>query len=242
MSVTTTSHLDTATRGAARSGSLTEWSDPELIAAAKRQEMLAFEALMRRYNRRLFRVSRSILRDDDAAEDAVQEAYLRAFTHLDRYQPTGSFSAWLTRIAINEALMLKRRNKRQMLSLDDLDDDLMDSEQHSLADWLATPDSSNAASARQLLEQAIDALPQSFRTVFVLRAVEQLSVAETAACLDINKATVKTRLHRAQIRLRDDISRRLEREQLSLFEFGGARCDRIVASVLARLSPLALRS
>lgn len=242
MSVTTTPHLDIATRSAARSGSLTEWSDPELIAAAKRREPLAFEALMRRYNRRLFRVSRSILRDDDAAEDAVQEAYLRAFTHLDRYQPTGSFSAWLTRVAINEALMLKRRNRRQMLSLDDLDDDLMDTEQHSLADWLSTPDSSSAASARQLLEQAIDALPQSFRTVFVLRAVEQLSVSETAACLDINKATVKTRLHRAQIRLRNDISRRLEREQLSLFEFGGARCDRIVASVLARLSPLALRS
>jgi RNA polymerase sigma-70 factor (ECF subfamily) len=207
----------------------------ELIDAARNREARAFEALMRRYNRRLFRVARSILGDSAAAEDAVQEAYISAFGNLDRYQPVGSFGAWLTRIAINEALMLRRRTRRSMLSLEDLGEDLTDHERHSLCEWLATPDSSNAASARQLLEQAIDGLPLAFRMVFVLREIEQLSVAETAICLDLNPATVKTRLHRAQARLRADISRRLERERLTLFDFGGDSCDRIVATVLARL-------
>jgi RNA polymerase sigma-70 factor, ECF subfamily len=215
-------------------------TDASLIEAAKRHDVHAFEALMRRYNRRLFRAARGILRDNAAAEDAVQESYIRAFTHLDRYQPTGSFGAWLTRIAINEALMMKRRNRR-MLSLDQLEDNLLDNEQHSLAEWLATPDSSNAAGVRQLLERAIDELPQAFRMVFLLRAVEQLSVAETAACLEINRATVKTRMHRAQVRLRKDISQRLQQEQLTLFEFAGTQCDHIVDQVLAKLSTQPVR-
>jgi RNA polymerase sigma-70 factor (ECF subfamily) len=205
----------------------------ELIRAAQRREPRAFEALMRRYNRRLFRTARSVLRDDAAAEDAVQEAYVRAFMHLHRYRPTGSFGAWLTRLALNEALMLRRRMRRNEVPLDSVE---LDEQQHGLEQWLSTPDTSHATAARQLLEQAIDSLPQAFRTVFVLRVVEQLSVAETAASLDIAKATVKTRLHRAQTRLRSDIARRLRREHLTLFEFGGTRCDRIVAGVLARLA------
>jgi RNA polymerase sigma-70 factor (ECF subfamily) len=229
--------MQTATRAVTREPSLhgPDAEDLELIDAARKQEPRAFETLMRRYNRRLFRVARSILGDSAAAEDAVQETYISAFAHLDRYQPLGSFGAWLTRIAINEALMLRRRVRHSVLSLEDLDDDLRDNERRSLAEWLATPDSSNAASARQLLEQAIDALPPAFRIVFVLREIEQLTIAETAACLDINRSTVKTRLHRAQARLRADISRRLERERLTLFDFGGGSCDRVVAAVLARL-------
>lgn len=215
----------------------TSWPDPELVAAAQRSDVRAFETLMRRYNRRLFRAARSVLRDDDAAEDAVQEAYLRAFSNIESYRPIGSFAAWLTRIVINEALLQKRRNRREMVSLDALDDNVTDAAHHSLAAWLSTPDSSNAASARQLLELAVDALPEPFRLVFVLRSVEQLSIAETAQCLEIGEATVKTRLHRAQVRLREDITRRLQDEQLTLFEFGGHRCDRIVAAVLHRLRP-----
>lgn len=218
------------------------WTDDALVAAAQRDDDRAFEILIRRYNRRLFRAARSVLRDDDAAEDAVQEAYLRAFAHLGRYRPTGSFPAWLTRIAINEALLQKRRSRRGMVSFDELGDDLTDAEHHSLASWLSTPDSSNDASARQLLELAVDALPEHFRLVFVLRSVEQLSIAETAECLDIGEATVKTRLHRAQVRLRDDITQRLEREQMTLFEFGGERCDRIAAAVLERLHAVRLNT
>jgi RNA polymerase sigma-70 factor, ECF subfamily len=211
---------------------LAHLSDDELVAAARQRDNRAFEALMRRYNRRLFRVARSVLRDAAAAEDAVQECYVQAFTHLHQYQP-GAFGAWLTRVGLNEALMMKRRLRRTMLSLDDVDD-VADAEWN--AESLTTPDPSQATCARQLLEQSIDTLPQPFRTVFMLRAIEQLSVAETAACLAINEATVKTRFHRAQNRLREDITQRLQREHLTLFDFGAERCDRIVANMLIRLS------
>lgn len=211
---------------------LAQESDDELVCGARRGENSAIEGLMRRYNRRLFRVARSILRDDGAAEDAVQECYVRAFLHLHQYVPTGSFGSWLTRIAINEALMIKRRTRQALLSLDDFEDEAFEVDDYEM---LTTPDAAQATSARQILEHAVDALPQDFRVVFMLRVVEQLSVAETAACLDINAATVKTRLHRAKARLRAHISRRLRREHLTLFEFGGATCDRIVARVLALL-------
>jgi RNA polymerase sigma-70 factor, ECF subfamily len=210
-------------------------SDEVLIDAAKRHDNASIDALMRRYNRRLFRVARSILRDDAAAEDAVQECYVRAFLNLDRYRPIAPFGAWLTRIAINEALMIKRRTRRMFVSLDDADEALLRCEADSI-EALVVQDAAHATGARQLLESAIDTLPQAFRIVFMLRIVEQLSIAETAACLEINEATVKTRLFRAQAKLRIDISRRLRREHLTLFDFGGATCDRIVAHVLARLS------
>ncbi|HEY5810323.1 MAG TPA: RNA polymerase sigma factor [Povalibacter sp.] len=217
---------------APRAADLSQLNDDELVTAAQRHDDRAFEALMRRYNRRLFRVARSILRDEASAEDAVQECYVRAFTHLHQYRP-GSFGAWLTRLAINEALMLKRRAHPPTVSLDDIAGS--DAMQSSVPDLLSTPDTSNAACARQLLEQSIDSLPQAFRMVFMLRVVEQLTTAETAACLDIAEATVKTRLHRAHARLREDITRRLRREHLTLFEFAGTSCDRIVAAVMTRL-------
>jgi RNA polymerase sigma-70 factor, ECF subfamily len=235
MDLTPTARLPTT------EGAIGSMDEDELIAAAKRRENRAFELLMRRYNRRLFRVSRSILRDEAAAEDAVQECYLRAFMNLDRYQPTGSFGAWLTRLAINESLMLKRRTKHSTLTLEDAEEQLGNNQNEDL-DSLSTPDVVNATCTRQLLEHAIDSLPQPFRTVFVLREVEQLSTEETAVCLDINEATVKTRLHRAHARLREDIENRLRREHLTLFDFDGERCDRIVAHVLSRLSGAAVSS
>ena len=210
-------------------------TDHALVELAQRHEERAFEALMRRYNRRLFRVARSVLRDESAAEDAVQEAYISAFTHLDRYQPTGKFGAWLTRIALNEALMLRRRIRTDTVSLDAMDEATLCGARSSATDPTSSTDGADALNARQLLEQAIDALPAAFRTVFVLRMVEQLSISETAACLSLNTSTVKTRLFRAQRRLRAELSRRLKREQLSVFEFDGQRCDRIVAVVFARL-------
>lgn len=219
-------------RAATHVANLSRLDDDALVTAARRHDDGAFAVLMRRYNRRLFRVARSILRDESLAEDAVQECYVRAFTHLHQYQP-GVFGAWLTRLAINEALMLKRRAHRATVSLDDMPE--LEAGQLSSSDLLSIPDTSNATSARQLLEQAMDCLPQALRVVFMLRVVEQLSTAETAACLDIAQATVKTRLHRAQLRLRADITRRLRREHLTLFEFAGTSCDRIVAAVLARL-------
>jgi RNA polymerase sigma-70 factor (ECF subfamily) len=212
-----------------------ELSDHSLVERARRgSDSSAFETLMRRYNRRLFRVARSILRDDAAAQDAVQEAYIRAFTHLENYEPTGSFGAWLTRICVNESLMLRRR-QRPDVSINDVDESTLHALQLPDTDepsHLALVDSGHL---RRVLEQAVDALPEVFRIVFVMRAIEQLSVNETAASLGINESTVKTRLHRANRRLRADLSRRLRLEQLHLFEFLGPRCDQVVAYVLARL-------
>lgn len=220
-----------------------EVSDHVLVERAQRAaDGGAFESLMRRYNRRLFRVARSILRDDAAAQDAVQEAYIRAFTHLDGYQPTGSFGAWLSRICVNEALMLRRRQKPEV-SMEEIDESALHTLQ--LHDFGEPTSVSLAESGhlRRVIEQAVDTLPEVFRIVFVMRAIEQLSVSETAASLGINESTVKTRLHRANRRLRADLSRRLRIEQLHLFEFLGDRCDQVVAYVLARLplrSPQAL--
>ena len=214
--------------------SLVDVPDHRLVELARERLDGAFEALMRRYNRRLYRVARSVLRDSSLAEDTVQEAYLRAFTNLHRYQPTGSFGAWLTRIALNEALMCRRRARNEV-SLDDFAETTLQDERIDGRDEVGELDGVAASEARRVLEHAVDALPERFRTVFVLREVEELSIADTAACLGLNAATVKTRLHRAQLKLRADITRRLQRERINLFDFVGARCDRIVHAVSARL-------
>ena len=206
-----------------------------LVERARGRDTRAFEALMRRYNRRLFRIARSILRDPAAAEDAVQEAHLRAFGNLDRYEPTGKFGAWLARLAFNEALMIRRRARPDTVAPDQLDQSALQ------ADALSALSSEplDAIQTRQLLEHAVDSLPEVFRTVFVLRVVEQLSGVETAACLGLNETTVRTRLFRAQQRLRSDLARRLRAERADVFEFDQARCDRIVGHVLERVgSPL----
>jgi RNA polymerase sigma-70 factor (ECF subfamily) len=209
-----------------------------LVERARSRDARAFEALMRRYNRRLFRIARSILRDPAAAEDAVQEAHLRAFTNLDRYEPTGKFGAWLARLAFNEALMIRRRARPENVSLEHLDESTL----RQAATALTTPEASehlDAIQTRQLLEHAVDSLPEVFRTVFVLRVVEQLSGVETAACLGLNETTVRTRLFRAQQRLRSDLARRLRAERTDVYDFEQTRCDRIVARVLDRMTPVA---
>jgi RNA polymerase sigma-70 factor (ECF subfamily) len=215
--------------------SLGDLSDDRLVELAREKNLLAFEALMRRHNRRLFRVARSVLRDGDAAEDAVQETYLRAFTKLESYQPTGKFGAWLIRVALNEALMIRRRVRGDTVSLDDIGDDTVAAEQTAASDAPTADQFVEAAYARALLEHAVDALPENFRTVFILRAVEGLDVRETAECLQINAATVRTRLFRAQRQLRGELSRRLHGESAEIFDFGAERCDRVVDHVLARI-------
>jgi RNA polymerase sigma-70 factor (ECF subfamily) len=215
--------------------SLQDLTDDQLVELTRQRNRVAFEALMRRHNRRLFRVTRSVLRDGDAAQDAVQETYLRAFTNLDSYQPRGKFGAWITRVALNEALMMRRRIRGDTVSLDEVGDDALVTEETTASDAPTADQFVEAAHARALLEHAIDALPENFRTVFVLRAVEGLDVRETAESLDINAATVRTRLFRAQRLLRVDLSRRLHGESTEIFDFGAERCDRVVAYVLSHL-------
>jgi len=214
--------------------SLSDLPDERLVERAREHDLMAFEALMRRHNRRLFRVARGILRDADAAEDAVQEAYLRAFTRLDTYKPTGRFSAWLTRVALNEALMMRRRDRTDTVSLDDIGDEAVTPAEPSGSEPTGEQ-FVEAAHARALLEHAIDALPENFRMVFVLRVVEGLDVRETAECLELNSNTVRTRLFRAQRQLRTDLSRRLQGESSEIFDFGAERCDRVVEYVFEHL-------
>jgi RNA polymerase sigma-70 factor (ECF subfamily) len=210
--------------------------DDRLVERVRERDSVAFEALMRRHNRRLFRVARAVLRDADAAQDAVQETYLRAFTRLDSYRPTGKFGAWITRVALNEALMIRRRIHGETVSIDDVGEEALVAEEAVASEAPTADQFVEAAHARILLEHAIDALPENFRMVFMMRAVEGLDVRETAECLGINAATVRTRLFRAQRLLRGELSRRLQTESSSVFDFGAERCDAVVAGVFVRLS------
>jgi RNA polymerase sigma-70 factor (ECF subfamily) len=216
--------------------SLQDLTDDQLVERARAHHLPAFEALMRRHNRRLFRVARSVLRDGDSAQDALQETYLRAFTRLDTYQPTGKFGAWITRVALNEALMMRRGLRGDTISFDDTGEEALAAEEAAVSDTPTADQFVEAAHARALLEHAVDTLPEIFRVVFMMRAVEGLDVRETAESLGLNAATVRTRLFRAQRLLRGELSRRLDGESSEIFDFGAERCDRVVAFVLARLA------
>ncbi len=203
-------------------------TDEEVVARVLAGAVDDFECIMRRYNQRLYRTARSILRDDREAEDVVQETYVRAYAQLHQFEGRAAFSTWLTRIAVHEAIGRARRRGRFPL-LGDTDPD----EVHMPSLWPASR-VEEAAAARELgaaLEASIDALPDAFRTVFVLRDVEELSTAETAALLDLREVTVKTRLHRARALLRKGLAAGIR----DAYPFGNARCDRIVAAVLERI-------
>jgi RNA polymerase sigma-70 factor (ECF subfamily) len=206
-------------------------SDQAVIARIRDGEHWCFEILMRRHNRRVFRACRAILRRDDEAEDVMQEAYVRAFEHLADFRGDASFVTWITRIAIHEALARKRREQRfGSLDAAPQPSTLMP------VDSPRNPEQEvNDQQLRAVLERAIDALPDDFRTVFVLRAVEQMSGAEAAACLDIPEETVKTRLHRARLRLQEVVVRALDESSPRAYEFHLVRCDRVVKGVLDRL-------
>src|SRR5882724_13259265 len=202
--------------------SFTDLPDLLLVERTRGRDTRAFETLMRRYNRRLYRIARSILSNDDAAEEAVRAAYFRAFANLDRYEPAGKFGAWLARLAFNEALALRRHSPGAPVSV-------------VQPSAVAPASGTDAVASRQQLEDAIDALPEVFRTVLVLRVVEDLSGVEVAVCLGLNETTVRTRLYRAQQRLKVDVARRLRAEPFNIFELTPERCDRIVTQVFAKV-------
>lgn len=208
--------------------------DAALVAQVRGGDLHAFELLMRRHNRRMFRMARSLVRDDDEAEDIVQEAYVRAWRRLAELTRPAGFAAWVARITINEARMRLRRSRRVTLIDDEEELEMAASDDGSRS--AAGPEQlAGRAQLRALIEAAIDALPQPFRCVFVLRVVEQLDTAETAYCLDLPPATVKTRLHRARLLLQRQLADVVDTAAADAFEFGGAHCDRIVARVMARV-------
>lgn len=208
-------------------------SDAEVVKRVCAGETPLFEVLMRRYNQRIYRCVRSILRDEAEVEDVMQQAYLAAFRHLSEFEGRSSMATWLTRIAVNEALSRQRTRGRFIVSGPDEDGE------DAISLWpSAVPDPEQRAIAHELgqvIETAVDALPTSYRTVFVLREVEGLSAGETAEALGVTEPVVKTRLHRAKVQLREQLYARTQRLAGELFPFGGMRCDRVVAAVFARL-------
>lgn len=213
-------------------------SDREIIQRVLDGDTASFELIMRRYNRRLYRIARSVLRNDADAEDVVQDAYIRAYEHLPGFEGKGAFSAWLAKIALNEALGRLRGADAtgNQISFDDPEEREEANYMATLISTLPSPEQNAArGEVRHLLEAAIDALPDAYRMAFIMYGVEEMTVAETADCLDLEPATVKTRYHRARNILRHQLSGLVDSSAGELFSFDGERCDRIVSGVLLRL-------
>jgi RNA polymerase sigma-70 factor, ECF subfamily len=213
-------------------------TDLEIVERVIGGDTASFELIMRRYNRRLYRIARGVLHNDADAEDAVQDAYMLGFENLGKYQGKGPLSAWLAKITVNEALGRLRRAgiASSCISFDDPEEQ---EEANYMADFISTlpsPEQNVArGELRRLLETAIDALPDAYRMVFIMCGVEEMSVAETADCLEVEPATVKTRYHRARKILQQQLSDLVDTTAGEAFSFDGVRCDRIVSGVLRRL-------
>jgi RNA polymerase sigma-70 factor (ECF subfamily) len=206
-------------------------TDEQIVERVRAGEQHLFEVLMRRHNPQVYRAARSILHDDGEAEDVMQDAYVRAYEHLREFEGRSRFSTWVTRIAVHEALARARRSKRY----DTLDPG---EEGPSMPGApVASPEQQTSdGEMRRLLEQAVGALPEEFRSVFVLRAVHGMNGAEVADCLGLEEATVKTRLFRARGRLRDLLEAAGDATLSSLYDFHLSRCDRVVAAVFERIA------
>jgi RNA polymerase sigma-70 factor (ECF subfamily) len=213
-------------------------SDTELAQRVATGEEAALRLLMKRHNQTLFRTARAILRDDAEAEDAVQDAYLKAIRGIEGFRSDSKLSTWLGRITVNEALGKLRRSRRaaQVIPLAGDIGDGTEAHENVMDEKTETPEQQALrAESRRIMEAKIDALPDSFRAVFVLRAIEELSVEEAAAVLEIPEATVRTRFFRARGLLRESHSRELDLALDNAFHFAGERCDRITNRVLAKL-------
>ena len=220
-------------------------SDEEIVARVLAGDVDLFEVLMRRHNQRVFRAARAIVRDDAEAEDVMQEAYVRAYAQLGQFEGRAQWSTWVTRIAVNEALGRIRRGGRFVYTdLDreqeakvDRSDEAWRNANGAAAPFPVGPE--DQAAARELggfLEHAMDSLPDIYRTVFVLREVEEMSTAEAASALDISEELVKVRLHRARAALRQRMDQRVGSALRGVYDFHLTRCDRVVAAVMGRIA------
>lgn len=211
--------------------------DETLVARARARDELAVRAITRRYNRRLFRVARSILRNDAEAEDVVQESYVRAFTGLDMFRGDAGFGTWITRIAMNEALG-RLRHRRPTVDWDSYSENRTTAEVVNFPISAVSKDPERTMAQgeiRDILERAIDELPDNFRAVFVARLVEGMSIEETADLFALKPETVRTRLHRARTLLRKALEHELGPMLTSTFPFDGHRCDRMAEAVVRRI-------
>jgi RNA polymerase sigma-70 factor (ECF subfamily) len=197
----------------------------------------AFQLLMRRHNRRLYRLARATLRNDAEAEDALQDAYLHAYRSMSQFRGDAQLSTWLSRLVLNECFARIRRSARRqnVIPIVDAPDWVEQAEAMTSHDGSAPDDALARSQVRALLERKLDALPELFRIVFVLRSIEEMTVEETAQCLNIPEATVRSRHFRARGMLRESLAQAFDLAERDVFEFGGARCDRIVERVLSKL-------
>jgi RNA polymerase sigma-70 factor (ECF subfamily) len=212
--------------------------ESELVDHARAGDRQAFRAIMKRCNQRLFRIARAVLRDEVEAEDVLQEAYTRAFSAIATFRGEAGVATWLTRIVLNEAHGRLRR-RRLTVDLNQVEAAQESAQVLNFPGMTKSEDpEADAARAqiRRILERAVDALPEPFRLVFILREVEELSVEETASHLNLKVETVKTRLHRARRRLRDALDAQLADVMVGAYPFLGARCERITEAVLRRLA------
>jgi len=211
-------------------------SDEVLVRAAQVGDGRAFRAILTKYNRRLYRIARGIMRNDTEAEDAVQEAYINAFTHLATFRGDSSLSTWLSRIVMNEALG-RLRTRRPMAEFVEVETPSQAAEIIQFPNTVRT-DPERTMAQRELLrlvERVTDELPDVYRTVFVTRVIEGMSVEDTAELLGIRTETVKTRLHRARKLVREHLDREIGPVMLDAFPFAGKRCERLTENVMQRL-------
>jgi RNA polymerase sigma-70 factor, ECF subfamily len=211
------------------------WADEEVVRRVRGGEAALYEIIMRRYNQRLYRVARAILRDDAEAEDVMQAAYVLAYEHLDQFEGRAPFSVWLTRIAVREALGRLRQRKR----ISSVEENEQAGEPFVNQFVESSPNPEQIASRGELgklLQEALLELPEQYRTVVILRDVEELSTTETAAVLEISEENVKVRLHRGRSMARGWLFDRVGAGAKEALPFMGARCDRVVEGVFARLA------
>lgn len=209
--------------------------DETVIARVKQGEVALFEIVMRRYNQRLYRIVRSILGTDSDVEDVLQDAYVKAYSHLDQFEGRSSFATWLTKIAVYEAMARSRKGRR----LEPLEVTMGDDEGRVVELRSSLPDPEQNASQhelRHLIEEAVDHLPDIFREVFVMREIEQMTQAETAECLGLGEGTVKTRLHRARRQIEGHLLARAGQGLRTAYPFGDSRCTRVVTTVMERIA------
>lgn len=211
--------------------------DASLAQRVANGDLQAFELVMRRHNRRLYRLARATLRNDAEAEDALQEAYIAAFRSMASYRRDATLATWLSRLVLNECFSRLRREKRRHNIAPMHGSDFLEGEAAVMtSDKPSGPDRDMERSQmRGILERRLDQLPDDFRVVFVLRSVEELSVEETARCLGIAEGTVRSRHFRARSLLREALARHIDIAESEVFGFGGEHCDRVVAAVLRRL-------
>src|SRR5262245_18292134 len=220
------------------SGIAVAGDDAELVGRARARDDAAFRTIMERYNRRLYRVARSILRNDGEAEDVVQEAYVRAFTRLDDFRGDSTLATWLTRITMNEALGRLRR-ERSGVELDTVEAEPIEARMIPFPQAGTSGDPERTMAQREVLrlvERATDDLPEIFRVVFMMRVIEGISVEETAELLGLRPETVKTRLHRARQLVREQLNEQIGPVLMNAFPFAARRCERMTGAVLRRLS------